>query len=258
MSASAISTYTAAIKHLHTANGFDPSLLLCQQLPLIIRGVKRSQRRRRTRLPISYSTLRNILSHLLHHYPAPSHDRHMLAAATSLAFHGLLRVSEFTSPSSYSYLKSRTLQRRDISIQPDGTTKVSIRASKTDQQARGHQILIGCTGGTTCPALLIQQYLDHSHHHKFRPLFHFKSGCFLTRKIFANVLHECLLAVGANPKLYSTHSLRIGGATAAAAAGVHPTLIRDLGRWRSNCYQHYIRTPNAHLRAISGSMASST
>ena len=52
---------------------------------------------------------------------------------------------------------------------------------------------------------------------------------------FANVLHKNLLVVAANLKLYSTNSLRIGGAT-AATAGVQPTLIRNLGHWRSNCY----------------------
>lgn len=45
MSASSISIYITAIKHLHIANGFRPSLLSSQQPPLIIRGIWRSQHR---------------------------------------------------------------------------------------------------------------------------------------------------------------------------------------------------------------------
>ena len=202
-----------------------------------------AQSRRHIRLPIWYSTLSNIPSHLLHHYSAPSHDCRMLAAATSLVLHGLLWVSEITSLSTYKYLKSRTLQRRDVSMQPYGTMKVTIRVSNTDQQAWGHQILIGCTGGTSCPALLIQRYLDHSQHHKSRPLFYFQSGHYHTHYIFADGLHEYLLTVGANPKLYSTHSFDIRSTRAASSAGVYPTLIRDFRCWRSNCYQYYIWTP---------------
>ena len=200
------------------------SLLSSQQLTLIIRGTK--QKTHSSAHLILYPS--NIPSHLLHHYPAPSHDHRMLAAATSLVLHGLLQVSEITSLSTYKYLKPRTLQRRDVSMQPYGTMKVTIQVSNTDQQAWGHQILIGCTGGTLCPALLIQQYLDYSQHHKSRPLLLFQSGHYHTHHIFVNGLHEYLLTVGANPKLYSTHSFHIRSTRAAPAAEVYPTFIRDL------------------------------
>ena len=38
-------------------------------------------------------------------------------------------------------------------------------------------------------------------------------------------------AAGRDPNLYGAHSLRIGGATAALAAGVTPAMIRMMGRW---------------------------
>ena len=162
----------------------------------------------------------------------------MLAAAISLTFHGLLRVSEFTAPSPITHHPTRTLQTRRINIDmTNNSLSVFILASKTDQQAQGHKILIGCTGSTNCPIYLMQSYLDSCHHNtKHIPLFHFVSGKFLTWRTFSNMLYECLITAGVHPKRYSTHSLRIGGATAAALAGVHPSLIKDLGWWHSECY----------------------
>ena len=48
-------------------------------------------------------------------------------------------------------------------------------------------------------------------------------------------------AIGLDPDRFGAHSLRIGGATAALAAGVQPTLIRVLGRWSSDIYEIYCR-----------------
>lgn len=47
--------------------------------------------------------------------------------------------------------------------------------------------------------------------------------------------------VGRDPRLYGAHSLRIGGATAALAAGVSPQMIRLMGRWSSDVYELYCR-----------------
>ena len=48
-------------------------------------------------------------------------------------------------------------------------------------------------------------------------------------------------AAGRPPALYGANSLRIGGATAALAAGVTPELIRLIGRWSSDVYEIYCR-----------------
>ena len=48
-------------------------------------------------------------------------------------------------------------------------------------------------------------------------------------------------AAGRNPAVYGGHSLRIGGATAAHAANIPPSLIRLMGRWSSYIYEIYCR-----------------
>ena len=163
----------------------------------------------------------------------------MTKAAISLAFHGLLRASEFTSPTTVSYNPKKTLLKSDITIRHH-TIRVQIKTSKTDQRGHGQTILLGCTNSSTCPISLIEQYLEASHHpFPHLPLFHFTDGRLLMRYSLATSLKECILAVGENPKHFSTHSLRIGGATAVAAAGITPSIIQELGRWQSNCFRHY-------------------
>lgn len=49
------------------------------------------------------------------------------------------------------------------------------------------------------------------------------------REIFKDALNE----VGVDPKRYGLHSLRSGGATAAASVGVPDRLFKKHGRWRS-------------------------
>ena len=46
---------------------------------------------------------------------------------------------------------------------------------------------------------------------------------------------------------YNTHSFRIGAATSAKQAGISDVHIKTLGRWQSDAYQRYIRTPPQQL-----------
>ena len=64
--------------------------------------------------------------------------------------------------------------------------------------------------------------------------------------------------LGHDPSRFGAHSLRIGGATAALAAGVHPSIIRITGRWATDIWMVYARlTKQAAFRvsAVVGSTA---
>jgi integrase len=61
----------------------------------------------------------------------------------------------------------------------------------------------------------------------------------LTYALARTQLREWLAGVGVNPAGYGTHSLRRGGATAAARAGIQDSVIQKRGRWKSSCFMLY-------------------
>ena len=63
-------------------------------------------------------------------------------------------------------------------------------------------------------------------------------------------------AAGCDPSRYGAHSLRIGGATAALAAGVTPQLIRLMGRWSSDIYEIYCRMSLQSALGVGAAIAS--
>ncbi|ETN01502.1 hypothetical protein PPTG_17227 [Phytophthora nicotianae INRA-310] len=60
--------------------------------------------------------------------------------------------------------------------------------------------------------------------------------------------------LGLNPKDYSSHSLRIGGACALLAAGKSDLVIRLMGRWSSWCFIVYTRLKPGMIRDVASSM----
>ena len=74
-----------------------------------------------------------------------------------------------------------------------------------------------------------------------KPLFCHASGASITTEEVRRMVRRVMEAAGRDPKVYGGHSLRIGGATAAHAAGVPPSLIRLMGRWSSDIYEIYCR-----------------
>ena len=55
------------------------------------------------------------------------------------------------------------------------------------------------------------------------------------------MVRNVMVAIGLDGSLFGAHNLRIGGATAALASGMDPSLIRMMGRWSSDIYEIYCR-----------------
>ena len=90
---------------------------------------------------------------------------------------------------------------------------------------------------------------------KAGPLFTTQDGKGLTRQAFSALLDSVLSKLHLDTKCFNTHSFRIGAATSAAQAHILDTYIKMLGRWQSDAYQRYIKTPPQELAMLSKQLA---
>ena len=243
-----IKAYLAAIKHLHLVHNFNLKLDTFLHLQYILRGIKRAQNtEKRTRLPITKCHL-ELFRGLLKPNISKRVDELMLWAAICLAFFGFLRVSELTCGKTFN--PAIHLSRSDISFSPSVDAPVAmfvkVKASKTDPFKKGVLLTIGSSGTTICAVSALKNYLM-SISYNGGPLFQYSDGRFLSRDLFTEEIRQLLRTGGYNANHYAGHSFRIGAATSAASANMPARLIKDLGRWTSDCYERYIRTPSETL-----------
>ena len=173
----------------------------------------------------------------------------MLWSAFTLAFFAFLRSSEFTSPSSTHHPQVH-LCHSDISFTTTGSLSLKLKTSKTDPFRKGCSIILATSGRSVCAVRAIRRYLDHQPPRSATPLYFFSSGQFLTRDKVTSILRLLLQRLGFATEAYASHSFHIWAATTAAEAGLPPWLIQTLGRWSSNCYTQYIRTPAHYSRQL--------
>ncbi|OWZ16431.1 hypothetical protein PHMEG_0009788 [Phytophthora megakarya] len=61
----------------------------------------------------------------------------------------------------------------------------------------------------------------------------------ITSEVVSSIIKKAAGRSGLDPARYSTHSVRIGGATALLNAGADRLVIKRLGRWMSNAFEDY-------------------
>ena len=247
-----IKVYLYALTYFSRLSGHAFSVDLFPRLQFLLRGVRRSQGNTLTRplrSPITLTHLRSLHTFIFRHFADQS--IRSLRARTVLCsgrqslphFFGLLRASEFTAPSSSSFLPSTLLYHHvSFSFSPN-VAHLFLPSSKTDQFASGADIKLFRQSPPVCP---FSATLAFHTVHPFRtgPFFRFCSGDYLTRSAFVALLRS----VFPSQSSLNSHSFRIGGASALAAAGIPDFEIRILGRWSSDSFLRYIRLRPSSLR----------
>jgi hypothetical protein len=233
---SSITTYIAAVRSLHIDLGAVDPTRGASRLARLLRGIRRARASPRPlRLPIT----NNVMHLLCTALSSPSFDHVMFWAACCTAFFGFLRVSELTCPGPF--IPSRHLALEDLQFVSTGHFRLRLKSSKTDPFGEGCTVLLGPSGGTVCPVKALLRYLA------IRgslpgPLFICNNGSPLKPTVVNSWLRSILHSAGLAGN-YSSHSFRIGAATSAAVSGMPDHLIKTLGRWSSDAYLRYIRTP---------------
>ena len=245
---STIKVYLCAVRNLHIESGLPNPMDQLYRLPHLLRGIKRLySQEKRTRLPITPSILLSFRTLLNLQW----HDHIMLWTAMLVAFFAFLRSAELVA------LTVGDISTCTSSIpSPLPTYILSIRASKTDPFRRGCQIRLAPSGHPLlCPAKALMDYLHRTRLSQSSTLFVWASGTTLCRATLSNCIKWLATSTGINEHLYSTHSFRIGAATTASAAGMPDSLIKSMGRWSSDAYHAYIRTPIQTLDSVANTLA---
>ena len=247
-----VKLHLAAIKHHSITQGHNIPFREFEQLYLVLRGIKRAQGRTHSlpkRLPITPSLLR-IMNQNLFNSSRFFEDKIMLWAAITTAFFGFLRISEYTTTRKTQFDPSVTLLLSDIRIRND-SIRLHLKTSKTDPFRQGVTVRIEANNTILCPVNALRLYVSR-HPNPRGPLFVFKNGTFLTRTDLNTTLQD----TSEGAANISSHSLRIGAASTAAAMGCPKYLIQGMGRWSSDCFRRYIRISDTTLRHASRAIAS--
>ena len=243
-----VAVYLASVRSLHLEYGFDDPTVATPRLRRVLKGIRRSSSHVRShRLPITKVILRSLHAQLS---VVPSDvDATMFWAACCLAFFGFLRVSEFATRGPF--ISSRHLSLADVAVSsgsPPSAIRLRLKFSKTDPFGTGCFVYLGRSGHDICPVSALLHYLS-LRGDTAGPLFVWRDGSPLSPAQVNFYLRDLLSRAGITGT-YSSHSFRIGAATAAAAAGVPEHLIQTMGRWSSMAYLAYVRTSPEHIASI--------
>ena len=246
-----IKVYVAGLDHHCVLHDWNRSASF-QRVKLLLRAVTMVDIPRKGKLPITLDIL-NIMKPLV---ISDSEDGYMFWAAMVLAHFGLLRVSEFTVNTKFDAAihvsgNSVTLEEKRVSI--------FVPRSKTDKYHKGFTLSFVCNKTSVCPFCALKFYYMRSFASKNfdLPLFRLSNGKPLTRSVFVKETKRVLQSLGMDVKNYSSHSFRAGGATSAAQSGFKDWELKQLGRWKSNCYQCYIRPSDHFLETLRNKISTS-
>ena len=139
----------------------------------------------------------------------------------------------------------------DVAFGTESMT-ITIVSSMTDQYREGSSLVIARTGTLTCPVAMMEKYFfmgglcTQDLGKVFRAIDSTKNGQRLRKSggISYTRLREKIERLGMDPKAFGMHSLRAGGATAAARAGGANRLFKRHGHWRSEsatCKDGYVK-----------------
>ena len=119
-----------------------------------------------------------------------------------------------------------------------------IKSKKNDQAGNGFRYYFtkALPGETCCIVQTLWDYSMQARLARGKSLFYIPSiDWTLKPPYFAQELRRLAISSGIDPARVSSHSLRIGGATTLAAAGLNDHEIQGIGDWKSNSYLTYVR-----------------
>jgi hypothetical protein len=212
--------------------------------PLVTKTLKGAKKMRALPItrksPLTRQRLGEIVTSLT---PSSCHDTKLFMAILTTGFHALLRLGELVWPDRSDLQDYRKVTLRSTVKLLPAAFLFFLPGHKADRFFEGNRVLVLKTHSPDDPFLPFTSYLkSRDHLWPYNPeLWLRANGSVPTHGWFLQLLCHFV------PPDISGHSLRAGGATALAEAGVPLHIIQASGRWASDTFQSYIRQHPAIL-----------
>ena len=267
VSARSIAKYVGQVRawHLrtqrtHLCGGLDYSAIRD-----LLRGVERLQLQpaRLQRFGVRTQDLADAINN---HIDVSQREGAMWAAALATAFCGLLRGCEFGLQDGEAWEPLQHLSRADVKFKRavDGVRYMVLmmRPAKKGPSQRKNVPLLIAEGGTLLDPVKLMRHMIEldpvpKSEEEFTPLFR-RMGRAIKVRETRSMVQKLMSRLGLDPKRFGAHSLRIGGATAALAAGMSPAAIRAAGRWSSDVYRIYCRLSRESAASVAATIGSTS
>ena len=149
------------------------------------------------------------------------------------AFLFMLRAGEYSRSGSKAGWALRVMKRRDVVV-TDACVTITMRVRKNNKRGYAHVLIRNASSDpAVCPVAHMRTMLASPgapDDFLFRDP---TTGSLLTRDRVAHWLRRAAQHLGLDPAIYSTHSLRIGGASAAWKAHMSIVWIMQQGYWKT-------------------------
>ena len=244
-SARSVHNYLSGARFLHKQQGLDPEALSSFPVSCLLRAVDLTLRAPPNRhLPITPELLYKLCGLCTHIGPLG----HCMLVALTFGFFGMLRQSHIAPYSQKLFDPSRHTCRGHVMEAAPGLV-VLIKWAKNMQTMDKLPLLpiSQLPGHVTDPVHAYRALLkDSPTRHPNQPLLSLDTAAGpkpVTTRLLAETFQAMILAVHLDPTMYSLHSLRRGGTTAAYLAGVDNLHVKRHGNWSSPAFWGYITAP---------------
>ena len=243
-SPSTVKNYLIGVKWFHVLAGMETAQFDHVSVKLVQKGIARLKKHKpKQALPLTPEILEDIHKFL----DLTNLNDASLWTALIFGFFLMARKSNLVPDSVNKFEPSKHLCRSDVT-RSGNVILVSLKWSKTNQnQDREHCVpLLAMPESQLCPVRAWSNLTSLVSGNLQDPLFIVEkhNQLFpLTYRILQSRLKQLIGATGREPAAYSSHSLRRGGATFAAAAGVPRHCIQQVGDWRSDAVDQYMHNP---------------
>jgi site-specific recombinase XerD len=213
----------AAIRHFHRLAGVDPVPTDVAVVKTTMKGLRRSLGAAQAKkAPATVTIAKRMVDVMPGDTLKGRRDRAMIMPG----FAGAFRKSEVVA-----------LNVEDLEFCDEGV-HITIRRSKTDQEAKGQTIAILRGAGPFCPVRLLREWLDAAGVAEgalFRqtPKGGKRVGDRITGQTYYDVVKQAIDAIGLDASKFGSHSMRSGWISTAAKNGASIWKMKEISRHKS-------------------------